>query len=47
MECRGIGIINITEMFGVKSVRLEKRNIDTVRASQLFPLSVAVWPILF
>ncbi len=25
MECRGIGIINIAEMFGVKSVRLEKR----------------------
>jgi HPr kinase/phosphorylase len=29
MECRGIGIINIGEMFGVKSVRLEKR-IDLV-----------------
>ncbi len=29
MECRGIGIINIAEMFGVKSVRLEKR-IDLV-----------------
>jgi len=25
MECRGIGILNITEMFGVRSVRLEKR----------------------
>ena len=25
MECRGIGIINIAEMFGVKSLRLEKR----------------------
>jgi len=25
MECRGIGIINIAEMFGVKSIRLEKR----------------------
>lgn len=25
MECRGIGIINIGEMFGVKCVRLEKR----------------------
>src|SRR5207253_10739549 len=25
MECRGIGIINIAEMFGVKCVRLEKR----------------------
>jgi HPr kinase/phosphorylase len=25
MECRGIGIINIADMFGVKSVRLEKR----------------------
>jgi HPr kinase/phosphorylase len=29
MECRGIGIINIADMFGVKSVRLEKR-IDLV-----------------
>ena len=29
MECRGIGIINIAEMFGVKSVRIEKR-IDLV-----------------
>ncbi len=29
MECRGIGIINITELFGVRSVRLEKR-IDLV-----------------
>ncbi|MBI5767405.1 MAG: HPr(Ser) kinase/phosphatase [Verrucomicrobia bacterium] len=29
MECRGIGIINIAEMFGVKSLRLEKR-IDMV-----------------
>jgi HPr kinase/phosphorylase len=29
MECRGIGIINIAEMFGVKSIRLEKR-IDMV-----------------
>jgi len=29
MECRGIGIINIGEMFGVKSIRLEKR-IDLV-----------------
>ena len=25
MECRGIGIINIAELFGVRSVRLEKR----------------------
>ena len=25
MECRGIGIINIAEMFGVKSIRLQKR----------------------
>ena len=25
MECRGIGIINITELFGVRSVRLQKR----------------------
>lgn len=29
MECRGIGIINIAELFGVRSVRLEKR-IDLV-----------------
>ena len=29
MECRGIGIINIGEMFGIKSVRFEKR-IDMV-----------------
>jgi HPr kinase/phosphorylase len=29
MECRGIGIINVAEMFGVKSIRLEKR-IDLV-----------------
>lgn len=29
MECRGIGIINIAEMFGVKSVRMDKR-IDMV-----------------
>lgn len=25
MECRGLGIINIAEMFGVRSVRREKR----------------------
>jgi HPr kinase/phosphorylase len=29
MECRGLGIVNIAEMFGVKSLRLEKR-IDLV-----------------
>lgn len=29
MECRGLGIINIAEMFGVRSVRLSKR-IDVV-----------------
>jgi HPr kinase/phosphorylase len=29
MECRGIGIVNIGEMFGVKSIRMEKR-IDLV-----------------
>jgi HPr kinase/phosphorylase len=29
MECRGIGILNIADMFGVRSVRLEKR-IDLV-----------------
>ena len=31
MECRGIGIINIAELFGIRSVRLEKR-IDTLEA---------------
>lgn len=25
MECRGIGIVNVAELFGVRSVRLEKR----------------------
>jgi HPr kinase/phosphorylase len=29
MECRGLGIINVVELFGVRSVRLEKR-IDLV-----------------
>jgi HPr kinase/phosphorylase len=29
MECRGIGIINISEMFGIKNVRVDKR-IDLV-----------------
>jgi len=29
MECRGIGIINIAEMFGIKNVRMDKR-IDLV-----------------
>lgn len=29
MECRGIGIINVTELFGIHSVRLQKR-IDIV-----------------
>jgi HPr kinase/phosphorylase len=29
MECRGLGIINIAELFGVRSVRLDKR-IDLV-----------------
>lgn len=33
MECRGIGIINVGEMFGVKSVRLEKR-VDLVISLQ-------------
>ena len=33
MECRGIGIINIAEMFGIKSVRPEKR-IDLVISLQ-------------
>ena len=25
MECRGIGIINVASIFGIRSVRLEKR----------------------
>ena len=29
MECRGLGIINIADLFGVRSVRL-KKNIDLV-----------------
>lgn len=29
MECRGLGIVNVTELFGIRSVRLEKR-IDLV-----------------
>lgn len=33
MECRGIGIINVGEMFGIRSVRLEKR-IDLVISLQ-------------
>lgn len=33
MECRGLGIINIAEMFGIKSVRLDKR-IDLVISLQ-------------
>jgi len=33
MECRGIGIINVAEMFGIKSVRHQKR-IDLVIALQ-------------
>lgn len=33
MECRGIGIINVAEMFGIKSVRHEKR-VDLVISLQ-------------
>jgi HPr kinase/phosphorylase len=33
MECRGIGIINVAEMFGIKSVRHEKR-VDLVVSLQ-------------
>ncbi|MFI5357982.1 MAG: HPr(Ser) kinase/phosphatase [Opitutales bacterium] len=33
MECRGIGIINVAEMFGIKSIRLEKR-VDLVISLQ-------------
>jgi HPr kinase/phosphorylase len=33
MECRGIGIINIAEMFGIKSLRLQKR-VDLVVSLQ-------------
>ncbi len=39
MECRGLGIINIGEMFGVKSIRLDKR-IDLVISLQEWSPSV-------
>lgn len=35
MECRGIGIINVAKMFGIRSVRLEKR-IDLVVTFRLW-----------
>ena len=37
MECRGIGIINVGEMFGVRSVRLEKRVDLVVSLLELAP----------
>lgn len=37
MECRGIGIINVGEMFGVRSVRLEKRIDLVVSLKELTP----------
>ena len=40
MECRGIGIINISEMFGVKSLRLEKRIDMVISLKELTPDSV-------
>jgi HPr kinase/phosphorylase len=40
MECRGIGIINIAEMFGVKSVRVEKRIDMVVSLLELTPDAV-------
>lgn len=39
MECRGIGIINVAEMFGIRSVRLEKR-IDLVVTFRLWEPSM-------
>src|SRR6267154_1076230 len=40
MECRGIGIINIAEMFGVKSIRLEKRIDMVISLRELTPDAV-------
>jgi HPr kinase/phosphorylase len=40
MECRGIGIINIAEMFGVKSIRVEKRIDLVVTLREWFPDAV-------
>ena len=40
MECRGIGIINVAEMFGVKCVRLDKRIDMVVSLKEWTPDSV-------
>lgn len=40
MECRGLGIINIGEMFGIKSVRMEKRIDLVVSLREWFPEAV-------
>lgn len=40
MECRGIGIINVGEMFGVRSVRLDKRIDLVISLLELEPDSV-------
>lgn len=37
MECRGLGIINVAHMFGVRSVRLEKRIDLVVSLMELVP----------
>jgi len=37
MECRGIGIVNVGEMFGVRSVRLEKRIDLVVSLKEIYP----------
>jgi HPr kinase/phosphorylase len=39
MECRGIGIINVAEMFGVRSVRVEKRIDLVISLMELTPES--------
>lgn len=37
MECRGIGIINITELFGIRAVRLEKEIDIVITFKEWFP----------
>lgn len=37
MECRGIGIINVTELFGIRAVRLEKEIDLVVTFKEWFP----------
>lgn len=37
MECRGIGIINVTELFGIRAVRLEKEIDLVITFKEWFP----------